>query len=504
MSNNNIKSILIAGGGTSGWMSAIYLQKILNSKKQQVKVTLIESADLSTIGVGEATVHNIRHFFQALGLDEKELMEQTQATFKTGILFKNWRKPQNGLEHAYFHPFEPHNYGGIWDISTHWFLNESFKKQKFDEGVSISTYLARTGKSPKSPQSNQYQGLVPYAYHLDATLLGGYLRKKAIELGVEHVITNINSVDTHNGEITKIRSQEQVFSADLYIDCTGFKGLLIESLSDSNWVSYEDALPCNRAVAIQRNYPQGHTPNSYTTSTALSNGWVWQIDLQNRQGTGYVYDGNRLTKEEAEQELRAFLGEESDVLKSQHLEMKIGRRKEFWIGNCVAIGLSGGFIEPLESTGIYLIETGIKLLSGYQPSLDSNQILKDAYNQTMSNLYEDLKDFIVLHYCLTDRDDTEFWCHSAKTHEYTPKLKEKLDLWQYKVCQSIDFQGSQGILFSEHNYRYVLYGMDYYPNIIGTLQETITDIESQHVFQQFKHNAHMALEQAIPHKAYFK
>ncbi len=495
-----MKKLLIVGGGSAGWMAAIYLNKLFNHDKPTFDITVIESPDIGIIGVGEATVHSVRFFFAALGINEQELLRETNATLKTGILFRNWRKPVSGATHEYFHPFEHQVSGETLDISSAWMLSKRFEQERFDEGVCLSAEMIRNGKGPKTATSKQYQGIVPYGYHIDATLMARFLRRKAVEAGVTHIEATISDVTVEDGNIESVQAGERVYEADFFIDCTGFRGMLIEKLKADNWESFERALPCNRAVALQRDLPHGHTPNPYTVSTAMKHGWAWQIDLVNRQGSGYVYDGRRIGKDAAEAELREYLGPESNVLKCVHLDMKIGCRKEFWVGNCIAIGLSGGFIEPLESTGLHLINLGAGLLATHLSAGNPDQPVRDSYNRLMRGFFQDLKQFIVLHYCLTDRDDTDFWRQAPATVKECPWLENQLSVWERKVCEFHDLAGSFSTIFSDDNYRYILYGMQHFPN----LQANISDEMSEKIFSRLRRSATGAANAALPHAQYLR
>ncbi len=500
MSQSPIKSITIVGGGSAGWMTAIYLNKYFNSEKTNVNITVIESKDIGIIGVGEATVTSIRFFFASMGLDENELMKEANATYKLGIMFRNWMKPVNGKTHEYFHPFEPQVHGRRFDISTCWFLGDRKERERYDESVCLSSHLLKDGLGPKSKNCRQYAGIVPYGYHIDAVMMSRHLRKKAVEAGVVHVEATVNDVVIEDGNIREVVTDKATFASDFFIDCTGFRGLLIDKLKEQNWNSFEDALPCNKAVAIQKEYEDGQSPKPYTVATALDNGWVWQIGLTNREGTGYVYDGNRLSPEQAEKELIQFIGEDSKIIKAKHLDMKVGCRKEFWLNNCAAIGLSGGFIEPLESTGLHVINIGAKLLATHLSAGETHQSVRDAYNRSMNGVYNDLKQFIVLHYCLTDRDDTDFWRGAAETAQYCPGLPEKIELWKHKVCEYLDLAGGFATTFTDENYRYVLYGMDHHPKL--SLQ--FDSQEDEFIFSKVNKLIEQAKKQAIPHSDYLK
>ena len=508
--SNNVSSITIVGGGSSGWMTALYLNRLYNyspqsqqqSSQQQrpVKITVIESKDIGIIGVGEATVHSIRFFFAAMGLDENELLKETNATLKTGIMFNNWMKPVDGKIHQYFHPFEHVQIGPGLDIASRWLLGNRDNIERFDQGASLSAHLVNHHHSPKMANARPYEGVVPYGYHLDATLMSRYLRKKAVEAGVIHIEGTVSDVAVDDGNIASITTEHGEHHADIFIDSTGFKGLLIEKLKQDNWQSFEDALPCNKAVAMQIAYDKEQVPNPYTTATALTNGWAWTIDLVNRRGTGYVYDGNKLTEEQAEAELKAHNGIDAKILKTVHLDMKVGCRKEFWVGNCIAIGLSGGFIEPLESTGLHIINIGARLLATHLSSKDVPQTVKDSYNRLMNGAYQDLKQFIVLHYCLTNRDDTEFWQQAQRSVDYCPELKRNLEVWRHKVCEYFDLAGGYSTTFTDENYRFILYGMQHYPH----LNMHVDEAENEDVFEKFGRKAIQTVQNTLSHEDFLQ
>lgn len=504
MNQKILPKLTIVGGGSAGWMTAIYLNKLLNSGALNYEIRVIESPDIGIIGVGEATVHSIRFFFAAMGLDERELLAETHATFKSGILFRNWMKPVDGKEHEYFHPFEHQRLGKSLDISTLWFLNKRYEQERYDQGVCLSTYLMERGLSPKGQGTRPYTGNVPYGYHMDATLLARFLRRKAVAAGVIHTEATVTHVSVDCERITAVHAGDQSWVSDIFIDCTGFKSLLLGALKSDNWNSFEDALPCNKAVAMQCEFAPGSTPRSYTTATALSNGWVWQIDLVNRRGTGYVYDGKRLTREQAEAELREFLTSEQAKLTDQplrvnkvlHLDMKVGCAKEFWIGNCIAVGLAGGFIEPLESTGLHLINLGAGLLATHLSSANPPQAVKDSYNRLMRGFYQDLKQFIVLHYCLSNRDDSEFWREAASRARFCPQLEQLLSVWKHKVCEYHDLAGTYSTTFTDENYRYILYGMQHYPQLARAFDLA----ESDEVFAELNALIQRTCNASLSHK----
>ena len=302
-----------------------------------------------------------------------------------------------------------------------------------------------------------------------------------MEQGVRHIEATVADAEVASGKILSVETDQGRIAGDFFLDCTGFRGLLIDKLQQDNWISFSEVLPCDKAVAIQRELPPGESPRSYTVATALSSGWAWQIDLVNRQGSGYVYDSKRISPQDAEKELREFLGPESSVLKCTHLDMKVGCRRNTWVGNCVAIGLSGGFIEPLESTGLHMIHLGVSLLATHLAGDDGGDELRESYNEKMRGFYQDLKQFIVLHYCLSDREDSEFWRAAPASVDGCPWLKSKLPLWERKICEYQDFAGSYASIFTDTNYRYVLYGMQHHP----TPRFAMSESEVEGIFQRF-------------------
>lgn len=500
MNANKPKSLIIVGGGSAGWITALYLQKYFNQRQQHIQITVLESEHQGPIGVGEATVHSIRFLFSALGLDESELMQKTNATLKLGIMFRNWMQPIAGKQHEYFHPFEQQNMQGNYDLASEWMLGENYRHQRYDQGVCLSSLLAQIERSPKTSQHKDYQGFLPYAYHLDAVLLGQYLKEKGIEHGIKHGFETVTDVHCEAQEIKSITTNLGEHRADFFVDCSGFKGLLINALKQDNWISFKRELPCDKAVAIQTDYPANYTPKPYTTATALDNGWAWQIDLVNRRGNGYVFDSDKISPEDAEQELRNFIGEVGTDKKALHLDMHVGRRRESWVGNCVAIGLSAGFIEPLESTGLHLINVGARLFATHYSNQQTTQSLRDSYNKSMAGVFEDLKQFIVLHYCLTNRSDTEFWRQAGDSAKLQPGLSEKLILWKHKICEFMDLAGGYSTTFNDENYRYVLYGMQHYPD----LQLPVESELNQQLFNSVKNTARDLSVRSIPHSIFLE
>jgi tryptophan 7-halogenase len=420
-----IQSIVIVGGGTAGWMTAVSLSRFFRAAN--VRVRLIESEQIGIVGVGEATIPPIMHFIRAAGIDENDLIRKTKATFKLGIEFKDWTR----IGHSYMHPFGTTGFEmGPVAFSAYWLKAFRDGRAPRLEEHSLEATAAYAGKFMRPVQAaNSPLERITYALHFDASLFAKYLRALAEAGGVLRTEGKVNSVELHpeNGFIRALtlESGEQV-EADLYIDCSGFRGLLIEGALQTGYEHWNHWLPCDRAVAVPCERTQALS--SYTRVTAKAAGWQWRIPLQHRIGNGYVYGSNFISDTQAQDELLSSV-EGAALAEPLKLQFATGRRKRFWNKNCVAIGLSAGFLEPLESTSIHFIQRGITLLLSYFPDRNFNAADTDRYNKTVAAEYERVRDFLVLHYSTTERDDSEIWryCHSIDKPD---SLQERIDLFR--------------------------------------------------------------------------
>lgn len=457
-----IKQVVILGGGSAGWMSAIYLNRLLCQKgAQPVQITLVDSPDVEIIGVGESTFDQMRSFMSDMGIPEPDFLRATDATLKHGICFRNWLKGDD----EYFHPFEFPQLGENGALIDHWIsLHAQGKATRgIADSAGIQFQMAKAKKSPKQSNSKDYQGPLNYAYHLDAVLLGRYLRTVAIERGVQHLIGHCEQVHTdEQGFIRAIETREQgEIEADFFIDCTGFANVLMRAIDNTDFIDYTDKLLCDRAVASRIPMQTDRwEPRPYTTSTAHENGWIWDIDLYHRRGAGYVYSSQHSSENRAEEVLRDYLGDVAAELDVRHLRMRVGRLRNMWHRNCVAIGLSGGFIEPLESTGILFIDLALRFLGELMPSGRPAVEQIQRYNRVMGELVDNTRDFILLHYLLTQRDDSDFWRAYRQEIEPTDRLREKMELWRYKVPSTTDFSDAVST-FSAPSHSFIMYGMDW-------------------------------------------
>ena len=462
--SNRIEKILVVGGGTAGWLAALFLERVLNRPEgPKCQVTVIESAETGTIGVGEATLPTLRETMAFLGLAEAEWMTRCQATFKLAIRFVNWTgRPDPDI---YWHPFGAIPKVGEFELSHYWLKRRPDGSPiPFADSLYSAVSLCRARKAPKHPTDSPYAGPIRYAYHLDAGLLAAYLKEVAKARGVIHLVDTVQEVILNeNGYISHLRTPKLgELSADLFIDCSGFRGLLINQALKEPFISYGDVLFCDRAIAIPTPRPEDDRDiNPYTTATALSAGWAWHTPLFHRHGNGYVYASRFLSPEEAENEFRNYLGAAAEHVEARRISMRVGKTRRTWVKNCVSIGLSSGFIEPLESTGIWLIEVGLRHLFYNFPDKTFPDSLINQYNRLMTKQYEQIRDFIILHYYLTQREDTPFW-RQNKYHPAIPEtLKADLERWRFMFPLPQDI-GDAGF-FRASSYACILAGMGYLP-----------------------------------------
>jgi tryptophan 7-halogenase len=421
---NQVRKVVIVGGGTAGWMTAMALSRFAGGKYD---IELVESEQIGTVGVGEATIPLIMDFNRTMQIDEAEFMRATQATYKLGIEFVDWTR----LGHSYIHPFGRFGVqmNGIHFYSylhRHWLQGGTRDSAEF----CISTMAARAGRfaHPLPPDRSPLPPHV-YAYHFDAALYAAYLRKIAEREGVRRTEGKIVDVKLRepDGFIESLTLDDgRVVPGDFFIDCSGFRGVLIEQALHAGYEDWSEYLPCNRAMAVPCERQVTTTP--YTRSTAREAGWQWRIPLQHRIGNGYVYCSEFLSDDEAASKLLSRLDGKA-LGTPRPLKFVTGRRKEGWKKNCVSIGLSSGFLEPLESTSIHVIQTAIAKMMFLFPGNGFDQATIDKYNAMVRSESEQIRDFLVLHYTATERDDVPFWRHCRNIPK-PDSLKQKIGMYE--------------------------------------------------------------------------
>lgn len=414
--------IVIAGGGTAGWMAAALLARFLPYTHS---VTLVESADIGTVGVGEATIPQIRYINHALGLDEAQFLRETKGTFKLGIEFDGWRREGE----AYMHAFGPVGRGhGLLPFHHYWLRAKQLGIVKtpahysLNETAARSLKMRRGSRTPRSPE-------MPYAYHFDAGLYAAFLRRYAEGRGVVRIEGTIGNVEQNSGtgSITALTlGEERRIGGDFFIDCTGFRALLIERTLKTGFDDWTDYLPCDRAMAVPCDIGGDFTP--YTRSIARSAGWQWRIPLQHRIGNGLVYSSAHLSDEDAAETLLANL-DGAPQGDPRPISFTTGKRRKHWNANCLALGLAAGFMEPLESTSIHLVQSAVSRFLSVLPAGEADPAIRDWFNGQADFEWSRIRDFLVLHYSVNEREGEPLW--DAVRHMRKPDtLVAKLENWR--------------------------------------------------------------------------
>ena len=419
------RKVVVLGGGTAGWMTAAGLAKLL---PDMCTVDLIESEDIGIVGVGEATLPHIRAYVERLGIDEAEFMAATHATYKLGIDFRDFGR----IGETYIHPFGSFGEPVAGVGFHHFWLEMQAQGRAGDLGnYSLAVAAARANRFQPPAQDHSLASSYGYAYQFDATLFGPFMREFGIGHGVtrhEGIVTSVER-DGENGDVTALIMQDgRRIEGDLFVDCSGFRSILLGGELGEDWEDWTHWLPCDRAAAMPCTHEQEDI-RPYTIATAMPAGWRWQIPLQHRMGNGYVFSSAHITEEQACDAIRQA-AEGQPLADPRILRFKPGRRARSWSGNVIGVGLASGFLEPLESTSIYLTQMAITYLIELFPEaglIDPRD--RDEFNRLVDMEYERVRDFLILHYHATTRDDSEFWNH-VRTMTVPDSLADKLKLWR--------------------------------------------------------------------------
>ena len=477
--------LVIAGGGTAGWMAAAAFTRLLG---KEVDVTLIESSEIGTVGVGEATIPTLVFFHKLLKINEQEFMAQTNATFKLGINFENWKD----LEHAYLHAFGVTG-KDCWAAGFQHFWMRGLK-----EG--LATDFGDYCLERKAAEANKFAHLpnngLNYAYHIDATRYAGFLRKLAEQEGLRRIDSTIKEVTTReqDGFITALTlASGEVIEGDFFVDCTGFKGLLIEKALHTGYEDWSHWLPCDSAVAVQTE--SVGEPIPYTRCIAHEAGWQWRIPLQNRVGNGMVFCSNYFSDDEVIEKLLNNV-EGKPLNDPRVIHFRTGKRRKQWNRNCLALGLASGFLEPLESTSIHLIQQGIVRFLRMFPTAGIVQEDIDEFNRQADFDIEHIRDFIILHYHVTNRTDSPFWRH-CRQMDIPASLRHRIDL--FKKTGRVFREGSE--LFDD-SWQQVMIGQGLMPQSYHPIVDTMSRQELETLLNSIKQGIEKTVAKLPPHQDY--
>ncbi|MXV08345.1 MULTISPECIES: tryptophan halogenase family protein [unclassified Xanthomonas] len=490
-----LRNLVIVGGGTAGWMAAAALARVLGP---DYRITLIESEQIGIVGVGEATVPHIKAFNNLLGINEAEFVRHTQGSFKLGIEFADWQRPGTSYVHGFGteigHPL------GLLPFQQYWFKQALAGKARPLGAYTLNTVAAKrdrfmtsaTDVPPNSPLAN-----IAYAYHFDAALYAGFLRRYAEQRGVTRCEGIVEEVLLHpeSGDVSAVRlASGEAIAGDLFIDCSGFRGLLIEQALHTGYHDFSHWLPCDRALAVP--CAKVGPPTPYTRATARAAGWQWRIPLQHRTGNGYVYCSAHISDDEAAATLLANLDGPA-LADPRPLRFVTGRRKQVWNRNVIALGLASGFMEPLESTSIHLIQSGISKLLELFPREGISPVLVRRYNERIAFEFDRIRDFLLLHYHATERDDSAFWRH-CRSMPITPELQETLDLFR----DSGRFYRNGDEMFAEISWVQVMVGQGILPRAYHPLVDQVPQADLERFMASVEQTIGHCADAMPPHQAF--
>ncbi|WP_279362101.1 tryptophan halogenase family protein [Xanthomonas sacchari] len=490
-----LRNLVIVGGGTAGWMAAAALARVLGP---DYRITLIESEQIGIVGVGEATVPHIKAFNNLLGINEAEFVRHTQGSFKLGIEFADWQRPGTSYVHGFGteigHPL------GLLPFQQYWFKQALAGKARPLGAYTLNTVAAKrdrfmtsaTDVPPNSPLAN-----IAYAYHFDAALYAGFLRRYAEQRGVTRREGIVEEVQLHpeSGDVRAVRlASGEAIAGDLFIDCSGFRGLLIEQALHTGYHDFSHWLPCDRALAVP--CAKVGPPTPYTRATARAAGWQWRIPLQHRTGNGYVYCSAHISDDEAAATLLANLDGPA-LADPRPLRFVTGRRKQVWNRNVVALGLASGFMEPLESTSIHLVQSGISKLLELFPREGISPVLVRRYNERIAFEFDRIRDFLLLHYHATERDDSAFWRH-CRSMPITPELQETLDLFR----DSGRFYRNGDEMFAEISWVQVMVGQGILPRAYHPLVDQVPQADLERFMASVEQTIGHCADAMPPHQAF--
>jgi tryptophan halogenase len=461
-----VRSICIVGGGTAGWLTAgIIAARHASGSGCGLQISLVESETIGIIGVGEGTWPTMRSTLKKVGISETDFFRECNVSFKHGAKFARWVTGQEA--DFYYHPLMlPEGFPGF-DLAPFWmkYSAEQPEAPSFSNAVCFQEAVCEAGLAPKLITTPEYAGVANYAYHLDAGRFAAFIRDHCVKkLGVRHIVDEVTEVvKSDTGDIDYVETRKSGrLGGDLFIDASGFRSILLGEAMGVPFVDRSDVLFIDRALAMQVPYDDKQSDIiPHTVSTAQKHGWIWDIGLQSRRGVGYVFSSNHTTADAALAELRAYVGSRHHDVQPREIKIACGHRQTFWKGNCAAVGLAGGFLEPLEASALVLIELSADMISTMLPaSRETLPILARRYNQTTQYRWDRIIDFLKLHYILSRRTDSKFWIENRDPASIPESLKDQMKLWRYRAPGDQDFT-SNCEMFPAASYQYVLFGMGF-------------------------------------------
>ncbi|MBE0378784.1 tryptophan halogenase family protein [Pseudoalteromonas prydzensis] len=496
--NKKIQHIVVLGGGAAGWLSA----GLLSAEHPDKQITLIESANIAISGVGEGTWPSMRNTLKRIGIKEIDFLKHCDASFKQGSKFINWRNLNPGEN--YYHPFMTPQ--GYLETNLHAYWQQHAAAQKYADALNMQSFICQAGLAPKQVTTPEYAAVTNYGYHLDAGKFASFLKEHCEnQLGVCHIVDDVVAVNNDDqGYIRSLTTKQHGdITGDLFIDCSGARGRLIAEHYNSAFINQERTLFNNSAIAAHLPYTNEQQEiASATLSTAQPHGWIWDIGLPSRRGIGYTYCDKycdehtavALLKSYAAQSVGAELAEQ---LHTRKLNFTPGYRKQFWIKNCIAIGMSQGFIEPLEASALAMVELSLTMLSEQMPQERNHMtLLATRFNQRFSYRWQRVIDFLKLHYILSERDDSQYWLDIKTAASTPPRLAELIKIWQYQPPSRFDFIENEEV-FPSASYQYVLYGMGF-DTQTNKAKNTFNNPEIGHYFYQQNRKKIAQYLQALP------
>lgn len=467
-----LRSIAIVGGGTAGWLAAAFLDRFCKSRdtKHKLEITLIELPTIPIVGVGEASLPGMVVLLNQLDVSESEFFKATDATFKVAAHFIGWNRDDKGRPIEFLNIL---NAPGAIDGRqlADYFITFDPARAAPDAGLayvrsfSPVVEIVRDNLAPRRPGAPDFSGEIGYTYHFDATKLAAFLKDVATSRGVKHVLDDVDAVNLdERGFVKSLNLRHRGEHAiDLVIDCTGFRGSILQQALGEPFEPYGDYLLNDRAAVVQIPHKDPRIMAPTTRATAFSAGWNFQIPLTTRVGTGYIFSSQFISDEKAIEELLAFYGDQAKGCEPRVIPMRTGRVRNAWVKNCVALGLAGGFIEPLEATAIFMTDLGARWLQHYLPTQDFEPELAAAYNRQTRRVYDEVRDFVQAHYHLNNRQDTEYWRAARDGMKLSERLQENLKVWRHTTPEVLDLDSA--FLFSSPVYTLLLIAKGFYQGV---------------------------------------